>query len=156
MTDQSMSDPLKPIDILLVEDSPGDVRITREAMKKGRMNNVLHVVGDGEEAMEFLRKEGRYKDAPRPGLILLDLNLPIMDGREVLSQIKSDPNLKRIPVIVLTTSRSDEDILNSYDLHANSYIAKPVDFAEFVTVVRGIEEFWLSIVSLPRSGNEKP
>jgi chemotaxis family two-component system response regulator Rcp1 len=140
---------MKPIDILLVEDSPGDVRLTREAIKHGRFKNELHVVGDGEEAMDFLHKRGAYINAPRPGLILLDLNLPVMDGREVLAEIKTDPSLRRIPVIVLTTSKADEDILKSYDLHANSYITKPVDYQQFISVIQHIEEFWLSIVSLP-------
>jgi CheY-like chemotaxis protein len=145
-----MNDEFTPIDILLVEDSPGDVRLTREAFAKARLNNRLHVVGDGEAAMAFLRREGEHGAAPRPGLILLDLNLPIMDGREVLAQVKGDPDLRRIPVVVLTTSRADEDVLRSYDLHANSYIAKPVDYRAFTDVIRTIESFWMTVVTLPR------
>jgi two-component system, chemotaxis family, response regulator Rcp1 len=137
------------IDILLVEDSPGDVRLTQEALKQGKLRNTLHVVSDGEAALEFLHRRGRFVNAPRPGLILLDLNLPILDGREVLAEIKADPALLRIPVVVLTTSTSDEDVLRSYDLHANSYITKPVDYQQFIVAVRAIEHFWLNIVSLP-------
>jgi len=139
----------RPIDILLVEDSPGDVRLTREALKQGRVANNLHVVGDGEEALAFLRRQGPHAAAPRPGLILLDLNLPVMDGREVLAVIKTDPDLKRIPVVVLTTSKAEEDVLHIYDLHANAYIIKPVDFTQFIAAVKTIETFWLSIVNLP-------
>ena len=140
---------MSPIHILLVEDNPGDIRLTREAIKKGKFQNELHVVTDGEEAMDFLHHRGAHVNAPRPGLILLDLNLPIMDGREVLAAIKKDPSLKRIPVIILTTSSSDEDIIKSYDLHANSYISKPVDYQQFLAVIEQIESFWLSIVTLP-------
>jgi len=139
----------KPIDILLVEDNPGDIRLTIEAFKEGKCTNNLHVVKDGEAAMHFLRKMDRYSDAPRPDLILLDLNLPKRDGRSILEEIKTDPDLKRIPVVILTTSKAEEDILRTYDLHANCYITKPVDIEEFITITRSIENFWLSIVKLP-------
>ena len=139
----------KPIEILLVEDNPGDVRLTREALKSGKVWSNLHVVEDGEAALTFLRQQGSYTYAPRPDLILLDLNLPKKDGREVLSIIKADENLKRIPVVVLTTSQAEEDILKSYNLNANCYITKPVDFDQFINVVRVVEEFWLTIVKLP-------
>jgi two-component system, chemotaxis family, response regulator Rcp1 len=138
-----------PIDILLVEDSPGDVRLTQEALKEGRVANRLHVVGDGEEALAYLRREGRFADATEPGLVLLDLNLPRLDGREVLRVMKSDPELKRIPVVVLTTSTADADVLRVYDLAGNCYIAKPVDYDRFIEVVRSIEDFWLTVVRLP-------
>jgi two-component system, chemotaxis family, response regulator Rcp1 len=139
----------KPIEILLAEDSPGDVRLTREAFKESRVLNHLHVVKDGMEVIAFLRKEGRYASAIRPDLILLDLNLPKKNGQEVLAEIKEDPNLKRIPVIILTVSRAEEDILRSYNLHANCYITKPVELDQFLTAVKGIEDFWLAIVKLP-------
>ena len=138
-----------PIEILLVEDNPGDVRLTVEALKDGKVSNRLSVVGDGVEAMAFLRREGRFANAPRPHLILLDLNLPKKDGREVLAEVKQDPNLKRIPVVVLTTSQAEQDILRSYELHANAYITKPVDFEHFMGVVKSVEDFWLTIVKLP-------
>jgi chemotaxis family two-component system response regulator Rcp1 len=138
-----------PIDILLVEDNPGDVRLTVEALKEGKVRNRLSVVEDGVEALAFLRQEGKYGDAPRPDVILLDLNLPRKDGRAVLAEIKADESLRRIPVVVLTTSSSEQDILRSYDLHANCYITKPVDLEQFIEVVKGIEEFWLTIVKLP-------
>jgi two-component system, chemotaxis family, response regulator Rcp1 len=138
-----------PIQILLVEDDPGDVRLTREVLKDGRIDNTLNVVGGGVEAMAFLRHEGAYADAGPQDLVLLDLNLPKKDGREVLAEMKADPVLRRIPVIVLTTSSAERDILSAYDLHANCYITKPVDLDQFVTVVRSIEDFWLSIVKLP-------
>ena len=141
---------IEPIQILLVEDSPGDVALTTEALRDARIANELHVVTDGESAMEFLRRQGEYADAPRPDLVLLDLNLPRKDGREVLAEIKWDDDLRRIPVVVLTTSTADADILRSYDLHANCYISKPVDFPQFLDVVRSIEGFWLSIVRLPK------
>jgi len=141
----------KEVDILLVEDSPGDVRLTREALAEGKLKNRLHVAEDGEQALAFLRRDGGYAEAPRPDLILLDLNLPRVDGREVLAQIKSDHDLKRIPVVVLTTSSADEDVLRVYDLAANCYITKPVDLDQFMRVVRSIEEFWLTVVRLPRS-----
>jgi len=140
---------MRPIEILLVEDSPGDVRLTQECLRDAKVNNHLSIVGDGVEAMAFLRNEGKYVNSPRPELILLDLNLPKKDGREVLSEIKGDPNLKRIPVVVLTVSKSEEDILKTYDLHANCYITKPIDFAQFLNVVKCIEEFWLTVVKLP-------
>lgn len=137
------------IQVLLVEDNPGDVRLTKEALKEGKLLNQLTVVGDGVEALSFLRKQGIYADAPQPELILLDLNLPKKDGREVLAEIKADPNLRRIPVLVLTTSSSEEDILKIYDLHANCYITKPVDLEQFMGVVKSIEDFWVSVVKLP-------
>ena len=137
------------IEILLVEDSPGDVRLTREAFKDAKMHINLHVAADGEEAMVFLKREGDSGNAPRPDLILLDLNLPKKDGREVLEEIKGDPTLKSIPVVILTTSASEEDILRSYRLHANCYITKPVDLEGFLKVVKSIDNFWLSIVTLP-------
>jgi chemotaxis family two-component system response regulator Rcp1 len=138
-----------PIDILLVEDNPGDARLAIEALKEGRADNKLHIVPDGVEAMGFLRREGRYAEAPRPHVILLDLNLPRKDGRQVLAEVKTDPDLKRIPVVVLTTSQADQDIAKSYDLHANCYITKPVDLDRFITVIRSIEDFWCSVVKLP-------
>ncbi|MFQ5814086.1 MAG: response regulator [Anaerolineae bacterium] len=138
-----------PIEILLVEDNPGDARLTVEALKEGKMQNNLHTVGDGVEALAFLRREGKYADAPHPDLILLDLNLPKKDGREVLAEIKGDPHLKRIPVVVLTTSKSEQDILKTYDLHANCYITKPVDLEQFISVAKSIEDFWLTVVKLP-------
>jgi CheY-like chemotaxis protein len=139
----------EPIEILLVEDNPGDVRLTMEALKDGKVSNRLSVVGDGVEAMAFLRREGKFTNAPRPHLILLDLNLPKKDGREVLAEAKQDPDLKRIPVVILTTSEADQDILHSYELHANAYITKPVDFEHFIGVVKSVEDFWLTIVKLP-------
>jgi two-component system, chemotaxis family, response regulator Rcp1 len=140
----------EPIEILLVEDNPGDVRLTEEALKEGKVRNRLHVAPDGVEALAFLRRQGKYATVPRPALILLDLNLPRMDGREVLAAIKTDPDLKRIPVVVLTTSDAEQDILRSYMLHANCYITKPVDLDKFLAVVRSLEDFWLTIVRLPR------
>ena len=137
------------IEVLLVEDDEGDVVMTREALAEGKVVNRLHVVGDGVEAIEFLRREGTYADAPRPDLILLDLNLPRRDGREVLAEVKGDPELRRIPVVVLTTSQAEEDILRSYDLHANAYVTKPVDFDRFVEVVRQVDEFFFTVVRLP-------
>jgi len=139
----------RPIEILLVEDNPGDVRLTQEALKEGKMLNILNVVGDGAQALAYLRQEGQYREARRPDVILLDLNLPKKNGREVLVEVKSDANLKRIPVVVLTTSQDEIDILKSYDLHANAYITKPVDLDQFVKVVQSFEDFWLSIVKLP-------
>ncbi len=139
----------KPVEILLVDDNPGDVRLTEEVLKEQKMRNVLHTVPDGEEALAFLRREGKYKDAPRPGLILLDLNLPKKDGREVLAEIKQDEELKLLPVVILTTSQAEEDVLKAYGLHANCYITKPVDLEQLITVVRNIKEFWLTIVTLP-------
>jgi len=141
----------RPIEILLVEDNPGDVRLTVEGLKESKVRNKLHVAGDGVEAMEFLRRQGRHVGAVRPDLILLDLNLPRMDGREVLAEIKSDPKLKTIPVVVLTTSRAEQDVLRSYELQANCYITKPVDLEQFIAVVRSIEDFWFTIVTLPHA-----
>ncbi|OVE84886.1 response regulator [Natronolimnobius baerhuensis] len=135
--------------ILLVEDNPGDVRLTKEAFKQGRIENDLYVVSDGTEALEFLTQEHEYSDAPRPDLILLDLNLPRTDGEEVLLELKADPELRSIPVIVLTSSRAEEDIARSYELHANAYLTKPVDPDEFIETVRAFEEFWFSVVRLP-------
>ncbi len=140
----------KPIEILLVEDNPGDVRLTQEVLRDGKMNNNLYVAKDGVDAVTFLRREGAYTDAPVPDMILLDLNLPKKDGREVLAEIKDDPFLKRIPVVVLTTSTAEQDIHKAYDLHANCYITKPVDLDQFIQVVTSIENFWLTIVKLPR------
>ncbi len=137
------------VEILLVEDNPGDVRLTREALKEGKVLNNLSVAVDGEEALAFLRRQTIYAEAPRPDLILLDLNLPRKDGRQVLAEIKADEQLKRIPVVILTSSSAEEDILRTYDLHANCYITKPVDFDQFVAVVRSIEDFWLTMVKLP-------
>lgn len=142
---------VKPIEILLVEDNPGDVRLTIEALKEAKVINHLTVVKDGMEALAFLRRQGSYTAAPRPHLIVLDLNLPRKDGREVLADIKADDSLKRIPVVVLTTSQDEQDVLKSYNLHANCYITKPVDLDQFVRVVRSIEDFWLGIVVLPVS-----
>jgi CheY-like chemotaxis protein len=144
-----------PARILLVEDNPGDVRLTREALKEGRIINELAVVSDGVEAMNYLRRGGKFAEAPRPDIILLDLNLPRKNGREVLAEIKSDDSLRRIPVVILTVSRAEEDILKSYDLHANCYISKPIDFDQFMKVVRTIENFWFSIVLLPSNGNKE-
>lgn len=138
-----------PIEILLVEDSAADVRLTIEALKEAKMANRLTVVDDGVKAMDFLYKRGGHAGAPRPDLILLDLNLPRKDGREVLAEIKANSDLRRIPIVVLTTSSAEEDILNAYDLHANCYITKPVDFRQFMVVVKAIEDFWLTIVKLP-------
>ena len=142
-----------PIEILLVEDNPGDVRLTKEALKEGKVYSNLHTVKDGVEAMEFLRKQGKYKDVPRPDIILLDLNLPRKDGREVLEEIKSDNELKRIPVVVLTTSKAEEDVLRTYNLHANCYVTKPVDLEKFIVVVKSIDVFWLTVVTLPPNGH---
>lgn len=139
----------RPIEILLVEDNPGDVRLTREALRDAKVRNNLHVVMDGDEAMDWLRKGKPNVAGIEPDLVLLDLNLPKKDGREVLAEIKNDPELKRIPVVVLTTSQAEQDILKSYNLHANCYIAKPVDLEQFMTVVRTIEDFWFTIVRLP-------
>ena len=138
-----------PIEILLVEDSPGDVRLTREAFKDARVLVNLQVAGDGEEAMAFLKREGKYSSKPRPDIILLDLNLPKKDGRAVLAEIKEDPKLQTIPVVILTTSASEADVLKSYSLHANCYITKPVDLDGFLKVVKSIDGFWLSVVRLP-------
>ncbi|WP_019500028.1 response regulator [Pseudanabaena sp. PCC 6802] len=136
-------------EVLLVEDNPGDANLTKIALEDGKIRINLHTVEDGVEALEFLRRQGKYTNCDRPDLILLDLNLPRKDGREVLSEIKADENLKRIPVVILTTSQSDEDILRAYNLSANCYITKPVDFDRFATIVRSIEDFWFTIVKLP-------
>jgi len=141
--------PLRPIDILLVEDNPADVRLTREALREAKVINSLHVVRDGMEALDFLHKRDRYANSPSPDLILLDLNLPKKDGREVLAEIKQNEKWKRIPVVVLTTSKAEEDIVRSYDLHANAYVTKPVDLMRFIEVMRVLEEFWLAVVTLP-------
>ena len=143
---------MTPIEILLVEDNPADVRLTQEAFKESRVATRLHVVQDGVEAVAYLRRQGHYGTAARPDLVLLDLNLPKKDGRGVLADIKADESLRRIPVVILTTSESEQDIFRTYDLHANCFITKPVDFAEFMRVIRSIEDFWLTIVKLPRSG----
>jgi two-component system, chemotaxis family, response regulator Rcp1 len=146
---------VRSIDILLVEDSPADVRLTREALKEAKVLNALHVVQDGMAALAFLRKQGQYAGSPHPDLILLDLNLPKKDGREVLAEIKQDEDLKRIPVVVLTTSRAEEDVMRSYNLHANAYVTKPVDLKQFLEVIRTIEEFWLAVVTLPAGEKRK-
>ena len=145
----SGTDPGARIDILLVEDNPGDVRLTTEALKEAKVVNKLHVVRDGVEALSFLRREGPHAGAPRPDLMLLDLNLPRKNGREVLAEIKNDPALRLIPVVILTTSQAEEDVLKAYNLHANSYIVKPANFEQFLEVVRSIEDFWLKAVELP-------
>jgi chemotaxis family two-component system response regulator Rcp1 len=138
-----------PVEILLVEDNPGDVRLTQEALKESKVTNNLSVAEDGVEALAFLKREGKYADAPRPDLLLLDLNLPKKDGRELLEEIKANENLRRIPVVVLTTSKAEEDILRMYNQHANCYITKPIDFDQFIEVIKSIENFWLTIVKLP-------
>lgn len=140
---------VRPIEILLVEDNPGDVRLTQEALKDAKILNTLRVVEDGAAALDYLHRRGDYANAPRPDLILLDLNLPKKNGREVLEDIKGDENLKLIPVVILTTSHAEEDVVRAYSLHANCYITKPVDFTQFTKIVRTIEDFWLSIVTLP-------
>lgn len=140
------------IDILLVEDNAADVRLTEEVLTESKVHNNLMVANDGEEALQCLRQQGKFKNSPRPDLVLLDLNLPRKDGREVLAEIKADRDLKRIPVVILTTSKAEEDVLKTYNLHANCYITKPVDLEQFVMVVRYIEDFWLAIVRLPANG----
>jgi len=149
-------DASRPIEILLVEDNPGDVRLTREALNDSKLLNNLHVAEDGVEALAFVRREGRYSDAVRPDLILLDLNLPRKSGREVLAEIKADSSLKTIPIVVLTTSSSEEDIVRTYGLHANCYVVKPVGLTEFITIVKSIEDFWLTIVQLPAERRSSP
>jgi CheY-like chemotaxis protein len=146
-----MKDPrdVRPIEILLVEDSPGDIRLTREALRDTKVANRLHVVTDGEEALAFLRHEPPHAGVPTPDLVLLDLNLPKKDGREVLAEVKSDPALRKIPVVVLTTSQAEQDIIESYELHANCYVTKPVDLEQFVQIVMAIENFWFTVVKLP-------
>ncbi|MEV4164233.1 response regulator [Nonomuraea dietziae] len=141
-----------PLDVLLVEDDPGDVLLTREAFELNHVRTRLHVVNDGEEAMAFLRRQGCYASAPRPDMMLLDLNLPRKDGREVLADVKGDPDLRSIPIVVLTTSEAEEDIVRSYSLHANAYVAKPVDFHQFIRVVRQIDDFFVGVVKLPSLG----
>ena len=138
-----------PVEILLVEDNPADVRLTQEALKEGKVYNNLHWAKDGVEAIDFLHKRGKHKDAPKPDIILLDLNLPKKDGREVLEEIKADDRLKRIPVVILTTSQAEEDVLKTYQLHANCYVTKPVDLEQFIKVVKSIDNFWLTVVTLP-------
>ena len=137
------------VEILLAEDNPGDVKLTEKALEQGHIINNLHVVTDGVEAMQFLRREGEYADKPRPDLVLLDLNMPRKDGKEVLKDVKDDPDLRRIPIVVLTSSEAEEDIVRSYDLHANAYLTKPVDFSGFLDIVEHIEDFWLSVVKMP-------
>ena len=146
---ESVREAMKPIDILLVEDNPGDARLAKEALKDSKLRNNLYIADDGVEAMDFLRKVGKYADMPRPDLVILDLNLPKKDGREVLAEIKTDDDLKRIPVVILTISKAEEDILKSYNLHANCFISKPIDLDQFMKVVKSIEDFWLTIVRLP-------
>lgn len=140
---------VRPVEVLLVEDNPGDVRLTREALREGKVQNNLNVTPDGVEALRYLRREGPYADAPRPDVILLDLNLPRKDGREVLEELKADPALMNIPVVVLTSSQAEQDILRAYQLRANCYITKPVDLEQFIHVVQSIENFWFTIVKLP-------
>ena len=144
-----MRSEFRPIEILMVEDNPGDIRLCVEALKEGKVRNRMHTVGDGEEALAFLRRQGPYAEAPRPDLILLDLNLPKRTGQEVLAEIKEDPDLRRIPVVILTVSEAEADILRTYNLHANCYITKPVDLDRFIEVVKSIEDFWLTVVMLP-------
>jgi CheY-like chemotaxis protein len=144
-----LAEAVRPIEVLLVEDDAGDVLMTREALEEGKVLNRLSVVGDGVEALDYLRCQEPYADATRPDLILLDLNLPKRDGRAVLEEVKGDPDLRRIPIVVLTTSEAEEDVLRSYDLHANAYVTKPVDFDRFVEVIRQIDEFFISVVRLP-------
>ena len=151
MADRDRAAP--PVEILLVEDNPGDVRLTKEALKEGKVYNNLHWAKDGVEALEFLKRQGKHAKAPRPDIILLDLNLPKKDGREVLALIKKDSDLKQIPVVVLTTSEAEEDVLKSYELHANCYVTKPVDLEKFIHVVQSIDRFWLTVVTLPPNGN---
>jgi len=147
----SLKNGLKAVEILLIEDNPGDVRLTIEALKESKILNNLHVAVDGIEAMSYLNREGKFKDEPRPDLIILDLNLPKKDGREVLEEIKEDESLKKIPVVILTTSEAEQDIIKSYELHANCYITKPVNMDQFIKVVKSIGDFWFSIVILPPS-----
>ena len=146
----------RPVEILLVEDNPGDARLTREALKEGKIRNSLHHAIDGVEAMAFLRREDKYQDAPVPDIVLLDLNLPRKDGREVLSEMKQDPRLRSIPVVVLTTSEAEQDIVRTYELHANCYITKPVDLEKFIEIIRAIEDFWLAVVRLPSAAGSGP
>ena len=147
-----MDEMARPVDILMVEDNPGDVRLTEETLKESKIRNRLVTVDNGVDAMALLRREGQYRDAVRPDVILLDLNLPRKDGREVLAEIKEDPGLRRIPVVILTSSEADTDIIKTYDLHANAYVPKPVGLDQFMTVVKQIQGFWLTIVKLPPNG----
>jgi CheY-like chemotaxis protein len=140
---------LKPVDVLLVEDDEGDILMTREAFEFHKIRNPLHVVSDGERALQYVRQTGPFADAPRPGLILLDINLPRLSGLEVLAELKADPELTLIPVVMLTTSQAEEDILRSYRLHANAYVSKPVDFENFIAAIRQIDDFFLTLVRLP-------
>jgi len=146
MTDHRDGD---PVDILLVEDNPGDVRLTREAFAEAQITNDLHAVNDGEDALDFLHQRGEHADAPRPNLVLLDLNLPKVDGHDVLEEVKSDDDLRTIPVVVLTSSEAEEDVVKSYEQHTNAYLTKPIDPSEFVDVIRSFERFWLTLVELP-------
>lgn len=141
----------RPVEFLLAEDNPGDVRLTKEALRESKISNNLNVVPDGVEAMAFLRREGNYADAPRPDIILLDLNLPKKDGREVLAEVKADPNLRLIPVVIITSSEAEQDVLKTYELYVNCYVTKPVDLEQFIKVIQSIETFWLTIVTLPSS-----
>jgi two-component system, chemotaxis family, response regulator Rcp1 len=141
----------RPVEFLLAEDNPGDVRLTKEALRESKISNNLNVVPDGVEAMAFLRREGKYADAPRPDVILLDLNLPKKDGREVLAEVKGDPVLRLIPVVIITSSEAEQDVLKTYELYANCYVTKPVDLEQFIKVIQSIETFWLTIVTLPSS-----
>lgn len=143
-----------PIEILLIEDNPADIRLTQEAFRAARLQNTLHVVQDGVSAMAFIRQTAPFQQAPRPDLILLDLNLPKKDGREVLKEIKSDPHIRTIPVVVLTTSDDETDVLRSYDLHANAYLVKPIDILQFIKMIQTLEDFWLSVVKLPPKVSE--
>jgi CheY-like chemotaxis protein len=151
--DTTTNQTVKQIEILLVEDNEGDIGLVEEVFQEAKIMNNLNIAEDGEEAMLFLHKKGKFSNVPSPDIILLDLNLPGKDGREVLKEIKEDNELKRIPVVILTTSKAEEDILKSYNLHANSYITKPVDFDQFIRVIKSIENFWLDIVKLPSNGN---
>lgn len=139
----------RPVEILMVEDNPGTVRLTQEVMRESKVRNTMHIVPDGVEALAFMRQQGRYAAAPRPDLVLLDLNLPRKDGRETLTEMKSDEDLKRIPVVILTSSRSEEDVLRAYNLHANCYLTKPIGLEDFVKIVKSIENFWIEVVTLP-------
>lgn len=141
----------RPVEFLLAEDNPGDVRLTKEALRESKISNNLNVVPDGVEAMAFLHREGKYADAPRPDVILLDLNLPKKDGREVLAEVKADPSLRLIPVVIITSSEAEQDVLKTYELYANCYVTKPVDLEQFIKVIQSIETFWLTIVTLPSS-----
>ena len=148
----STNPPNQPVTILLVDDNPGDVRLTREALKEGKIHNIMYDVSDGIEALDFLRQTGKYADAPRPDLVLLDINLPKKSGLEVLAEIKADPDLKSIPIVILTTSQAEQDVVRSYSHHANAYVTKPVDLEQFILVIQSIEGFWLEIVKLPPNG----